>query len=592
MKLLTTTGDSFDLFADTVIELRNVNYLFDEYEEKSTSIDLPATDNNLNLLKRIHSPLVPLWGEKQSLDILEGSSVIIHTYSDYGEEVSLDVVLEYGSLSLQGKLTLSSFSREEIRGIISWTDLNAYSSSFLDKDLLSLDWETLEFGGDVLSAKEQVSYFYPDQSHHFVTMELALNTRLELTAKNSYRVNLRLNHQDYYSANGQKGLTSSLLLDNYSGSIIEDGTTIDSYGNGFWCAGFLKIDYILTKIFSSIGLAWDNSALRSKFSNYNNFCVAHNVGDLIVNGKIDEKQCLPDVKIKDFLKAIENYFGFFFTYNTKTVSMIDKGEIDSDISSLEPYVDAFAEESSNLKDAEYGYMKPSPAVESFCFDDLRWETGDVISDQVLAYVSIDTWIKSSSNRPGYSIMPLDDFIEVGKREEGNAVEVKVPALAYMAYIDRTSSGLTYCGTPIAMIDSVNYLNSERKTDGETDEGKSQKQLSNIYFIEPVLRRFPETVQTYVSSLAWVAMPAGYSLFEDKNPYALKRFVENRNISFFNYKHSKRTISTRLIPTAEVINPEFVKKKFLYKGRVVVIKEINYSIPMMQDSIPVELVVLV
>jgi len=94
---------------------------------------------------------------------------------------------------------------------------------------------------------------------------------------------------------------------------------------GYGMTPFLKLKWMIEFIFSDLGYEVDTHIISERFYGFDSkMCVINNVADAICSGKIDFKQLVPDVSVKEFISEFEKIFSgkFIVDENSKKAIFI------------------------------------------------------------------------------------------------------------------------------------------------------------------------------------------------------------------------------------------------------------------------------
>jgi hypothetical protein len=336
------------------------------------------------LTQQIGSQSVPisLPYVKENLEIL-GHPERIQSQNRF--QTSRDAYLQVDSFFQAGKLRLFQCSRAEGMPSTFYFGGGSLYSDMRDNLLMTdLPWPTrnpytgdtqskvtawLDHLSDVMNRTVSDDYFVFPVSYSFTP-----NTGT--TADNSYT------YLTFQWLNGLKWVdnnTTKLLA--YDSQTELNGSDVVSLPYGYGVTPFLKVSYVLRKLFSFFGYTLKENIFDTD-PDLMQLVELNNTADAIVNGTLQEVQLVPDQTVKDYLKAVSARFNVQFVPNDndKTVtvwSWNDAINTDADMD-LTPLI---------CEDEKIEYVDPEPL-------ELSESTGIQLSGTAL-----DTYVKFIKKYP-------------------------------------------------------------------------------------------------------------------------------------------------------------------------------------------------
>lgn len=321
MRISTEKG-SFDLPTDLVLEMKVTNPFIEDKGTQSIPFKLPPTAHNLALTHYPHR--------------------IDHLYRPISH---IPVVLQHNHLHHACMMEIHTASVEEgIQATLYWDDSSFYSR--IDRvDLQSLDWGTIKGRGrtteeqvaDLIALMKRVwqSKGTGEGSDERFVICTAITkhplTEARRTEANEPATSIREPYDPayFYDQKDSRGNvipplsapSVGLLLNEetklhvsnpsyherlvgeFERTLIMEGTEV-AVGKGFAITPFLRVEWVLTKIFATYGYTYKHPQHRMKRA-----IVLNGVLDAIYGGVVKMWQLLPNVPIKRFLSAIERTYG-------------------------------------------------------------------------------------------------------------------------------------------------------------------------------------------------------------------------------------------------------------------------------------------
>jgi len=301
LKIKKTTGETFDLPTDYVIEGEKTNPLFTNKGSKTVPIHFPNTDNNRKLLLNA-----------ERLDKLERP------------DGTFPVVVETGAIQQSGLMAINSAFNAGI-GFDESEMYNKMSQTYL-KDLSNLP--SLSKGGDTLDERldnllsHLTAVMKEEEEADYFVFPVILNR--EVTDDKTYFIILNEVDVIYggdipepYGIAELKGITNR-MIDRY---IDGEEVTLDA-PKGYGVSPFIKTYKVLEFIFDHFGYTIEENPFK-EHRQLKKLVVLNNVMDAVVTGSLYYKDMMPDITIQSFLDGLYNKFGmqYFLNSNTKTVKI-------------------------------------------------------------------------------------------------------------------------------------------------------------------------------------------------------------------------------------------------------------------------------
>ena len=313
------TGEIFDLPSDYIIESEKNNPLFTNKGSQSVSIDFPNTNNNRQLLE--HANRID---KKNKLP------------------AGIPVVVESGPVHQSGLMVINSASDKSTSANIGWDESEMYATMGTTqlKDLKNLPVFTAG-GTDIdtrvdamlthLTAvmKEQI-----DADYYIFPVVLKEDfENFENQNGNKYPIYYYERLNDFVSfkldanglpvhSNGEMGdllgINARIIL-----RFIDSEVVLFDVPKGYGVSPFLKVWRILELIFESYGWILANNPFK-EHRQLKRLVVLNNTIDAVISGRLNYKDMMPDITVKEFLDALYNKFGlqYFIDSNTQTVSLM------------------------------------------------------------------------------------------------------------------------------------------------------------------------------------------------------------------------------------------------------------------------------
>lgn len=312
MRIQTTEGKDFQLPAGFAAEYNLYNVLLCDAGEQTAPLTLPGIPENLELV-----------GWSNRID------------NEYKPFTDLKVLVSDGLMARWCNMGIHSATRKEGISCTLYFAIAEFYSRAGTRKLASLAWPTYmspTYTSQTLTQRVQylinllkAQYSSPTDSAIFGVRPVA--TTKECTWKFSKHV--RTGEVGTYVVENVKGLLILNGFEKWQSSIdfkseetknltvfegefpqiqIENDVDIP-LTLGYGMTPFLKLRYVLEFIFSSFGYTVDMSRVTDITDYYQHrIFLLNNVADAIYGGKLEVKQLVPDVTIKEFIAEIEKLF--------------------------------------------------------------------------------------------------------------------------------------------------------------------------------------------------------------------------------------------------------------------------------------------
>lgn len=263
MKIIHPSGEAFDLFPNTEIELTRYNPFFHELGEQSVPISLPSSIKNLALLKNPHR------GDGKDKPTLR-----------------LDAQIQSGTYSVNARQAILSASNKG----------NIETSFYLNEGAF---YERVK---DV-----SLQEIFASKSIVFSNITEAVN----------FMHSLIVNKDSRFAC--FQVVTDKLILNEFSGT-RSDGfaafkrevETIDVIDDknitvppGFFITPFPKVKHLMQEVFAHFGYTLNPSFLDN--DPFSDMCLLNNNIDTIVNNRIDYVDIVPNITVSTFLDLLRKF---------------------------------------------------------------------------------------------------------------------------------------------------------------------------------------------------------------------------------------------------------------------------------------------
>ncbi|MDR1370800.1 MAG: hypothetical protein LBJ72_11855 [Dysgonamonadaceae bacterium] len=344
MKIIDqTTGELFHLPVDMELEIKMTNPFLSEQGTLSLPVRFPASDHNMEIIE--HSDRIMSrrkTKKKRSVSISEGIFFEPATMEIFSVDPKEGIT---ASLYLNESVLYNQMKEVKLPDIFSGIIRDDFSGTETQKVNKWLDRLTQV----MIGATEDDFFIFPVRTK--VTTLVRINGESHEDMSNRYRAlynteSLNCLYTDFPDSeqsgmpiyNGKKYYR--LLA--YDVQKTMDGDTEITLPIGYGVTPFLKVTYVLKKIFEHYGYTLSPSILDTNIS-FKKMCLLNNVADTIVTGKINYGQLVPTVLISEFLDSFRNRFNceFYVHENKKQIELhffndMNSGEPDED---LTPFLD-------------------------------------------------------------------------------------------------------------------------------------------------------------------------------------------------------------------------------------------------------------
>lgn len=264
MKIIHPSGESFDLFPDTEIELTRYNPFFNDLGEQSIPVSIPATQKNLQLL-----------GHPDRVDNINKPDSRLNTQIQSG---AFAVVGRQAILSAQAKGNIeTSFYLHE----------GAFYEKIEDITLFEIFENKKISFPDITAAINFMYSLVPGNDPRFAVHEVMTDqyTLNEITSATTA--------QGYYKFKHEVDVTETI-----------DSKTV-SIPKGFYITPFIKVKYVLQEVLSHLGYTLATSFLDQV--PFSNLLFLNNNLDTIVNNSINYVDLVPDISVKTLFDVIRKF---------------------------------------------------------------------------------------------------------------------------------------------------------------------------------------------------------------------------------------------------------------------------------------------
>lgn len=550
MKLLldtkTTPLPSLDLPSDLSVELSRTNPFLTNEGSQSIPFTIPASSGNLVKLgfpERLRPTTRP--ETKRPAILLDGSAWIKGTL--YIESVNMKEGITCTFYTNEGRL---------------YEQLKKYTLQTLPFDKIGTEGQSVD---SLISGFESEINGTQTESEMYAFCGCGTDLVFNLDKSNESNYDLILNEIQYKSGSTSVefiGKTSRKYF-NGTGDSAKEITVPAGYG----ISPFMKVSYILNKMFSSLGYDTNLYQFASNAS-FNRLVVLNNVLDSCVKGGgISPSSLLPDMDCEEFISAFRKKFGMEFIENNNTIEMRSWEDVlklspDYEIRSIE-------EPTISYEDAKGIYMS----------------LNNLTDGNLMDYYTI------THNPPE------------GMDKEEISFSDYTPTINNMrsAYILKITGGgipSMYCWGPD--MGSNSHINTELKfDDSEEAEDESNDKLSLVFcfalkgikvdkqdpsykypFIEGTLREYD--FEPARSDSQWGQFNLFVNALEDME--SLPGFYYGRNLYETFYKRrdemlqkANQQIVCRAKIPAHIINSMDISRPKILDGQKVMIERIDYTL---------------
>lgn len=289
------TGEIFDIPSGFTLEVNNTSSVFNDIGSKSVTTTIPRTPTNSRLLGYAFRP-----------DI------------DAKPESKIPIIIYDSTFMRRGMLYLSSaYNTSKGYGVTL-----AFAEGIMYEEMKSVKLPAL-------SGLPVVEKDYPEMKAYMDNLFVEDNPNSELTL---FPISLKDETYSDSSSSDKVNITVLNDVDPETTNTLYWPSKINVVQNnalvpvdvpaGYGVSPFVKVWYILERIFSHFGYDIEDNPFRTDYQ-LRRLCVLNNVTDSLVMNNIDYSQLLPDITVIDFLKSLKCRFGlvFFVDGDSDTVNM-------------------------------------------------------------------------------------------------------------------------------------------------------------------------------------------------------------------------------------------------------------------------------
>lgn len=261
MKVTHPSGQDYDLYPDSEIEVTRFNPFFHEFGEQSVPVSIPATPKNLQLL-----------GYPDRLDNINKSIS------------RLDTTIQSGLYSIVGRQAILSAQRKASIETSFYFNEGAFYEKMSDLTLSEIFEEKKVEFASIDAAISFMHNLLTNDDPRFAVFEVATD-------------NYQLNELEYYL--GQY----YFVKDGETEEVIDDVRV--TVPKGFYITPFVKVKHVLEDVFSFMGYTLAPSFLDNPPFNYMVF-LNDNL-DTIVGNSINYVDLVPNVTVKKLLDVLRKF---------------------------------------------------------------------------------------------------------------------------------------------------------------------------------------------------------------------------------------------------------------------------------------------
>lgn len=298
--IIQSTGVILDIPSDVSLNIELSSPIFGDMASGTLPLTLPPTDKNR---KALSFP--------DRLDMYQDGK--------FRQIQDTVVIVKQGSFQQTGTLSISSYSEEGIECVIDFSESNFFTK--LEGITLPQVMAGLIFGSIPPSSADLTPY------RNQLVSTLYQDYKYEVSGSFRYgegAIEFWLDKQDDKAAwlEGKDFIISPVATKN-------DGW-LNSSDNYLYTSPFLRLDFILHRIFEYIGMQLSldadslNECIEVKGEQlWKSIVVLNNTMDALYPGCIYYSSLVPDISCKDFLRAVRSQFGISFILdNDFSVRMI------------------------------------------------------------------------------------------------------------------------------------------------------------------------------------------------------------------------------------------------------------------------------
>lgn len=530
---------------DMSIEMTNFNPIFSTQGEQSVPITLPASHNNLSLIgfsNRIDNYYKPI--SEMQVDVVDdvfmrpGRMALHHADN---EGISCTIYFNEGSFySLIDDKVMTDIPLDVIEGLgATKEEKRAYLITLLKNEYRQKTSEVYSVFpvATQKSVTRLIVPFYKNEQRQ-ETFDLVLN---------GFENNI-----DFLAAESNKIVVLDRFIAESPQDYFESGVKIPT-DKSYGMTAFVNVFYFLNKMFAHLGYAFDDSSIRSHFSNEQwRIVMLNNVADAIYEGKLDLNQLVPELSLKDFMKKIASYFSGSF------------------------HVDEFSKKVDFIVYATFFQYRPAADLTQYMSSPLRIQSLSFVD-----YELVNT--RANQNKSVKNAIEIDlplfiqyPFIAQGMEPEspsgGNAVE------GIIGFTRQTAP------FPFMNVGDVVHKNSTIIKDGKVEESKSDASKELILCGVSVANlRAVDVALRFVNR----GNPPIYTTFKFNSGYDSIFFTDKSAIDFLKekyapytnfHKNSNMEISCEVHLPPSVLYTLDLSKQYLFEETLFFIDKINYTLP--------------
>lgn len=290
LKISTESG-TFDLPQDFSIEVEDTSPIFNERGSQTVAATIPTTKNNQRLKGYLH-----------------------RADNDRSPNENSRVVISDGVYRRVGKMNVTKASRSG--GIVSniGFDESELYSSFNAVQLKSLNnlpvFRPTNLDELISHLNNVMTETATGEPYHVFQVCVSLPSKTENEVESFYPE--YLNKMKVLESGGY-ALDSAARTETY---LLDNDAVVTSLPKGYGITAFLKVSWILEKIFSNYGY----TVVENPFLNHpqlSRLVVLNNMADSIVKGSLSYADLLPTCTINEFLQALYCRFGMMYFVDSK-----------------------------------------------------------------------------------------------------------------------------------------------------------------------------------------------------------------------------------------------------------------------------------
>lgn len=325
MRIITASGDEFDLPTNFEIQLTKYNVMLTNYGEQTNPITLPPTPNNLrivdysNRIDAYYKPLKDILVTVYDNVSIRQANLGIHTVDDE-DGISCTLYFNEGELySKIGEAKLTSLPWPIVKSPNYDTETLPQRVQYLI-DLLKSEYNSEPSNNDFFCSPVITKEIVTEKVDEILyTNEFILNgfeTRKYETIIQDITYPV-IGTYHVYRIHKMKG--------EYEQTYVVNSSDVN-FTIGYGMTPFLKLKYIIDFLFTNYEYTfnYDDFKLNTCWDIWDYTAIINNVADSIYSGVLKYSQLLPDLTIKNFLLIIEKLFAARFVVNelSREVSLV------------------------------------------------------------------------------------------------------------------------------------------------------------------------------------------------------------------------------------------------------------------------------